>query len=344
MVVNRDGTQTFAGENVTGLALDETVLWKGTSLPTGGANEPPAGAFFILTANDGTNVAGWYENTGTRASPTWTLRSSFNPAILPTPLDFTSIPLLGLVRTAVASPFLLYNELATPKYFRSINGNFIKALAQDFTSYADDTAFDVDWVQINGADVNPNATSNRIDFTIDNAVSENNGVYFDLGEAVSDFAWVLRFKIVLTTATVNTIAANQALYIGISDNISQHSTSQDFLGFGVFTDDSIIVYQSVETDGGGIDEAAGINFATDTPSAETRYIEVIRKTATTFDVNMFSDSAYSTSTDSQTGVVCAATTAALRYLKILSDDGSTADRNIKGYIDDIQFYDGITSV
>ena len=50
MVVNNDGTQTYAGgdQSVTGLALDETVVWHGTTLPLGGAAQPPLGALFLL--------------------------------------------------------------------------------------------------------------------------------------------------------------------------------------------------------------------------------------------------------------------------------------------------------
>jgi len=78
MVVNNDGTQTYAGgdQTVTGLALDETVTWRGATLPTGSADAPPQTAIFLLTAQDGTNPPGVYEQTNaSRSTPTWTLRS-----------------------------------------------------------------------------------------------------------------------------------------------------------------------------------------------------------------------------------------------------------------------------
>jgi hypothetical protein len=66
-----DGTDTFKGQTVTGDRLDVAIPWHGTTLPTAGSSEVPANGWFFKT-----DVGEWYENTGTLATPSWTIRSS----------------------------------------------------------------------------------------------------------------------------------------------------------------------------------------------------------------------------------------------------------------------------
>lgn len=47
-MVTSDGTDTFKGSVVAGTALDTVVVWKGTALPVGAANEVPQDGFFML--------------------------------------------------------------------------------------------------------------------------------------------------------------------------------------------------------------------------------------------------------------------------------------------------------
>ena len=72
----QDGTETFKGDQVTGDKLDVTVGWHGTVLPTNPTNEIPTNGIFLLTATDGGNDPGWYENTGTVSAPVFTKRLS----------------------------------------------------------------------------------------------------------------------------------------------------------------------------------------------------------------------------------------------------------------------------
>lgn len=64
-----DGTDIFGTEKpVTSERLNKTVIFHGSTLPTAGTNEIPTNGLFLLD-NDGI-----YENTGSIATPTWTLR------------------------------------------------------------------------------------------------------------------------------------------------------------------------------------------------------------------------------------------------------------------------------
>ena len=71
-----DGTQGILGETVGGAQLDTTLGWHGTVLPTSPTNDIPVNGLFLLTAVDGSNTPGWYENTGTKAAPVFVLRTA----------------------------------------------------------------------------------------------------------------------------------------------------------------------------------------------------------------------------------------------------------------------------
>lgn len=69
-----DGTETFKSDQVTGDKLDTVAFWHGTVLPTNPTNEIPVNGIFLLTATDGANSPGIYENTGDKTNPVFTQR------------------------------------------------------------------------------------------------------------------------------------------------------------------------------------------------------------------------------------------------------------------------------
>jgi len=346
MTVVRDGTSTFKGDVVSEV-LDEVTLWHHTSLPTGGAAEPPAGALFLLEADDGDDVAGIYENTGTRASPTWVLRFEKPNNVLKTPVSLTTAHRQGHVVELLGVNGLLYDSTGTTnqKKFRRLTDDTIQAYVDNFIDYADDTAFDADWVTSEGADINPSAANDRIDATLDNGASDNSVVYFDLGAGnVSDTAWVLRFQIQLTSYTGATTTVNQLFGIELADTTSNNGVTRDLIAFFVSAYSGHNAYKITDGGVGTVASAGGTAFTTDTPGVETRWVELKRTSSTTYDARIYSDSTYTTLTDSLTGQAVTAITGGFRYLKIITEDTSTSDGTIIGSINDVQFYNGITSV
>ena len=78
-MTDSDGTSTFNTRNVTGTKLDSVTLWHAAGAPpTAGSNEVPANGLYLNTL---TGIV--YENTNTKASPTWVARIS--------PINYDSI-------------------------------------------------------------------------------------------------------------------------------------------------------------------------------------------------------------------------------------------------------------
>ena len=70
-----DGTSGFTGGVVTGNKLDVTVLWHGTSLPSGAANKVPQYGVFRLfdSISAPTTYNDYIQTSATMSSPVFTL-------------------------------------------------------------------------------------------------------------------------------------------------------------------------------------------------------------------------------------------------------------------------------
>lgn len=86
------------------------------------------------------------------------------------------------------------------------------------------------------------------------------------------------------------------------------------------------------------DATPDATFAT-VPTTTTYYIQIKRTSSTAYTIGIYSDSAYSTLTEEETGTV-SATSTGYRYLLIQNFNASVVDINFNGTIDDVQFIDG----
>ncbi len=281
-------------------------------------------------------------HAGAPSSITWTVIAV--STIIPVPIDYDLIVTRGLfgIPSSYERGYYNLDGLSSPQKYNAMATDKLGIFADDFTSYANDTAFDSAWPAISGTDdVNPNATDDRIDFKIDNTSGNSEGIYLDLVELMNDTVWTLRFKLVLTTYTGAGGVTDQLVAIGLSDNTLVRSSNQDYLGFMVSCRGGINAYHAIEAVAGVVGVAQGNEFTTDIPSAETRYVEVQRTSATTYDVRIYSDAGFTTTTDTKIGLTISASIDSLRYLKILSQDTSAATGTMLGYIDNIEIHNGV---
>lgn len=174
-------------------------------------------------------------------------------------------------------------------------------------------------------------------------ISDNNASVHDLntelGNNVSDSAWVLRFKINFSSLT-----DNKRLFIGISDSDQTvgRGNSQDFIGMG-WESLASNGYVAQDTD----DEAINITGEDGTQAfafttSEDYYCEIIRTSTTTYTVEVFTNSDYLTGSQGKINGSCAETTNNLRYIKIMNPVSANLGV-INGNIDDMEFYDGVVS-
>jgi len=219
-------------------------------------------------------------------------------------------------------------------------------LSDDFSSYVDQTEADASWAPV-GTTIRVNPTTDVMDWDFDK-VNANRASAFDLGAgAVSDTNWTLRWKHTYDTVGDTSSSANIG-NIGLydSDETRASSQTQDFVTFKFFkgtntTTTNFIGLQS----GDGIilnDGAGDSSFATQKNpiGGTTLFFELKRTSATTYEGNIYSDANYSVLLDTLQETV-ASTVTGLRFIKIQNDDRiAIGGGSFNGTLDDIEFWNG----
>ena len=182
----------------------------------------------------------------------------------------------------------------------------------------------------------------------------NNTVTNDLGSALSNSAWVMRCKLILSTITGGG-SSTVYLELGVgsasaSTGIDNGGVTQDFIG--------LQQRKSSDTDGwglvgydstGGLDNPESPEMDTD-PTTRTYYVEIKRLSTTSMSIGLYDSADYNTlisglpvetKTDVPSGVT------GLRYIRVgngmVSSESSTGNV-IAGTVQDIEIYNGVTSV
>lgn len=226
-----------------------------------------------------------------------------------------------------------YRETDTRKIYRA--GTPTADYETDFTS-------NTGWTT-SGSQFTVDATTDeRLEYALKRTGNTNDYVYYDLGSGnVSDTKWVLRFHMVHTSESGNN-AKNTVINMGISSITGGLTSTQDFIGLNLqFGQDN--QYRAQYNDGvAGSGSSAVSAFSTSITGTDNYYVEIKRTSATAMSVEFFSDSDYSTSVEQETLTITSGTSG-LRYLGIQLGYGSADDDILNGYLDDIKFYNGVTS-
>jgi hypothetical protein len=205
----------------------------------------------------------------------------------------------------------------------------------DFSSYANQTAADTAYPTTDSAKMRVNITNDNIDVDFERTGS-NDLIYYDLGSgSVNDTKWVLRFKWVIDSVS----SSNVQGCIGLASNTGSYHTSQD----GVFLEviDTSGANFRINDPNNALPDVSGGAVMTNTVSTGTRYVEIARTGATSATISFSSTSAYTKDTESKTYTIENVT--GLRYFKIFNNSGGTTSGQVNGTIDDVEFYNGVTS-
>ena len=219
----------------------------------------------------------------------------------------------------------------------------IQGLSTDVTdtpTFEDDFSTVKGWIPT-GGNFAVNTTTGVMDFNRTNTTT-NHSISYDLGAVVSD-TWVLRYKVTFTT--LGNVASNW-IGAGLSDlpSSSAGSASRDFVGTLMAYQNNANAQLFYTTDlnnqsinGGYVDGSSG----TSTLFVGTHYVQIVKTSATTYTVTIYSDSNYSIIR----GVAQSGTTGAtgLRYIVFIPEN-TGAGGTMVGTIDDIKFYNGVTSL
>ena len=235
-------------------------------------------------------------------------------------------------------------------------GNRIQALStdtvetpnlnDDFTSYATQGAADASWVTSNTTYIRADITNYYLGYSgIYNNSSSLYAASRDMGAGnVSDTAWVLRFKFANTT-----VNNDGAMWVGIRSIQNGLTTAtSDSLGVLIYAaspNASNWGFSSFSSDNAGLSIGTqydtGINYSNN----KTMWVEIIRQSSTSMKITLYSNSSYSTVLYTQT-VTIASTIIGLRYITFQNSNHGTGATSyqITGNIDDVKFWNGVTSV
>ena len=164
------------------------------------------------------------------------------------------------------------------------------------------------------------------------------------GNNASDTSWVLRATWTLSNLASPSSASNQ-LFIGLSDQ--NHSTSgtsnQDGIVFYVLNDASSAsnLFRISYGDGSSLNSNSQ-DFA-ETVSTGTRYIELKRTATNEATCAIYSDATYETLVELETFTI-PTSIIDLRYITVKMRSSSAVGGTFNGTIDDVEFYNAVTSV
>lgn len=311
-----------AGDLMTAARLQEKTIFKGTGAAIAARTAVTGDLVFCNSSGSGYVSGFYYYYNG--SSYTIVLFEDVDRLIYPhstTIGDYAAAPAIDTTSGTILAS--------------SNNPTFMDG----FASYADTAAGDLAWPTSDTAAMRVNPTNDNLDFNALTDVSDDH-ITHDLGSAVSDTLFTIRFSIKWTTRNFNLSTENH-LYVGISDNTSGQTTAQDFIGTDFRADNNVSTdYCAIDSDGAALSTSGGDTQQSFQPVVGTTYyFEIARTSSTAYIVRRYSDSTYATVSDSVAGV-CAATTATLRYLKICNRVVSAATVVDIGVIDDIRVYSG----
>ena len=211
-------------------------------------------------------------------------------------------------------------------------------VAGNTPTYETDFTTNTGWVEADSGKIGVDTSTERLDFNILRDGS-NDKAYYDLGSALSDTAWVMRFKCTMTAQNY-TSSSNKIGSFGMSSVTGSATTTQDFLGlYKASNGDNA----SVVVDGSILGPSTGSSLGR--PAAGTiRYHEMKRTSATSWTNSIYSTSDYSGTPDATHTLTIASSIIGLRYFNITNWIGTGGVGNVAGYIDDVTIYDGVTSV
>ena len=218
-------------------------------------------------------------------------------------------------------------------------GNRIRGTESEMQpTFEDDFTSDKGWVETGTQFTIDTSTNNRIDFALKRDGADH-VVYKDL-TTVSDTAWVLRMHLDFTGNT-NADAYDSQTFFGLSSTNGSYSGTQDAIGLDIkWGNDDYYITGSANGSLVPFDNTS--IFSTAFTSTDEYWVEIIRVSSTSFTIELFSDSTYSTSVEKVTGTTSSGVSG-LQYIVGKMRNSSSRAEIQNGWLDDVKFYNGVTT-
>jgi hypothetical protein len=212
----------------------------------------------------------------------------------------------------------------------------------DTATFEDDFSGADNWTDT-GSGWGVNTTTDVIDFNADSPHNVTEGLYYDLGSALSS-VFTIRFKLTIANFNVGSSSIENHLYFGVSDSTSHVRTqTQDIIGIhSTHWTGGNANWKTMTANNAALPGTRDYTF-THALQAETLYVQIKSLSSSQFQVDFYSDSGYSTLIESSGAQSHSAT--GLRYLKFQQRNNAPSgdDHTLNGTIDDVEVYDGATT-
>ena len=216
----------------------------------------------------------------------------------------------------------------------------------DFSSYSCQSSADAVWIPSTSSVTKVSITNDRLDWTSERQGNTDDNNY-DLGSgAVDDEKWVLRFHWKMTTYTEGDGSGKFSAWgLFAENNLNWNTTGHDGIMMKmVFSSNAAENHYSIHESQNETLSAGNTTTFTETTSVnDDFYVEIKRTGSTTAEMSFYSDSNYLTLVENRTLTIDNVT--GLRYLGVRTNgDASTVSGQAVGWIDDVEFYNGVTTV
>ena len=205
-------------------------------------------------------------------------------------------------------------------------------------TFEDDFTTNKGWVSNDTAKMNVNTSTSVFDFT-----SIRNGsaatAYKTLSKTASNDKWLLRFRYNMSSSNNN----DARLFIGLSSTTGNYGSTEDWLGIIIPSSSGHNLWAITDYNNAAVTIGSYSSFALTPATGTNYYVELIRVSSTSFKLNLYSDPAYSTLINSVTHTMLA-TVEGLSHLKIMNMNNDSAGYSMTGIIDDVSYYNGVSSV
>ena len=223
------------------------------------------------------------------------------------------------------------------KFYNAVTSTTTPATWTMQPTYQTDFSSSTGWTFKDSAKASISGGSLSFDFE-DNS-GDDDSCYYDLGSTMSDTKWLLRFKINWTT-----FDDNSRCWFGLASNTTAQNVAKDFIGLLTHKFSGTANWESMDKSNASLD-FAGENSSSTTISTSTDYwVQIRRLTDTTYDIKVYDDSAYTSLVDTVTGTMSASSISGLQYIMFYNRNDHETTYNQVGTIDDLSFYNGVTSI
>tara|TARA_R110002153_G_scaffold168044_2_gene320753 strand:- start:192 stop:2387 length:2196 start_codon:yes stop_codon:yes gene_type:complete len=221
----------------------------------------------------------------------------------------------------------------------------ISALSSDGEglTFSDDFSTD-DWTTSSSSVIG--VSGGVLNWSVPNGSVQEQQSYVDmLGSLINTTQWSIRFKLTVSGYVQGSSAQTQQLFFGISNESSSgHTNTQDIIGLKLTLTNTIstIGVQMKNATPSNTGNTSNVSTAL---SAGTWYVEINRLNLTQSKITLYSDSSYSQWVSTATETYSTNALNDLRYLKCSEySNNAGTDHTLSGTIDDVSFYNGLTSI